>query len=84
MTTGFGRWIARSALTLLCAGLLMAAHCNVNAQYVEADEETFKFVQPDWAKYFENDSTLTPEQKERRKAVIDSWKKRIDAAKKSQ
>lgn len=77
------KWIARCLLALVCAGLLTAANCNVNRQYVEADEDTFKFVQPDWAKYFENDAGLTAEQKERRKAVLDSWKKRIDAAKKA-
>lgn len=65
-------------LFILLIALLSGANCVNN---IDADEATYQFVEPDWSKYWKADTTLTPEQKARRQAVLDSWKKRIEKAK---
>ena len=69
-------------LVLLFCLLVGSTGCTVAEHYVEADQETKEFVVPDWTKYFEADSTLTEDQKQLRRLLIQSWERRIEEAKK--
>ena len=50
--------------------------------YVKADRQTFNAVTPDYIKWLD-ESSLEKDKKERRYRLIESWKKRLESAEKT-
>jgi len=75
------------ALTIiLLVSLAVLAGCagaDLKA-YVEADEQTYKAVKPDYLKLLNKSTELTKEQKDRRRLLLETWGLRIENAKKSE
>lgn len=71
----------RARILLLAAALALGlSACATSERYADADRQTYEAVAPELEAYIEADAHLTPEQRERRRALLRSWKARIDAA----
>ena len=68
---------AKTAILVLA---LLASSCGTAPVYVQADLATYQAISPEYRAYVSADAALTPAQKARRLATLDSWKRRIDQA----
>jgi len=55
---------------------------SIATEYVQADESTLESVGAEYRQYVTDDAKLAQEQKDLRFAKLDSWRLRIEAAKK--
>lgn len=55
------------ALVLACAG------CSTPASYRTADRSRFEVIAPEYNRYVDADTSLSPEQKERRHRLTRAW-----------
>jgi hypothetical protein len=55
--------------------------CNGLAEYVDADDGTRLAIDPEYRAYVAADPNLSPEQKQRRLRLLESWRLRIEKAK---
>ena len=67
----------RLCIALIC---LIMAGCSPASLYVEADRSTYDVIAPAHLAYVQGDATLTPEQKARRVALLETWAQRIAEA----
>lgn len=70
----------RLAVVVLFASALGGCKC-VTAEYVDADEETFNLLAPDYTEYVQTDAKLDADQKARRLRKLETWNIRIRKAK---
>lgn len=68
--------------TLLVAMVCLAAlaSCTPTQVYVEADRATYEAIAPAHTRYVAADASLSPEQRQDRRDLLDTWRKRIEAA----
>jgi adenylylsulfate kinase-like enzyme len=61
---------------------VMSSGCFVSpdVRFVEAARDTYKAIAPSYERYVEADTTLDSDQKEDRKALLESWDARITEA----
>lgn len=62
----------------LLALLFWATGCTVPAAWVEADRRTHDCLAPEYRAYVDRDPALTEEQRERRRRVLDAWRRRLE------
>jgi len=65
---------------LLLLAVLLGGCGSLQADYVRADESTYKTVGKEWLRYVEADKALSTAQKQRRRRKAKAWKARLDAA----
>ena len=65
-------------VTLLAIAFVLGG-CTVQSQYVDADRLTYEAVAPEYLGYVESDPYMSPEETDRRRATVASWKARIGA-----
>lgn len=69
-------WACVAMLTLMVS----AIGCRPDRAYIAADRATYDAVAPEYRTYVDSDSTLTPEQRDRRHRTLDTWDIRLRAA----
>lgn len=75
------RWfsaIGGLLVALVCAAALTS--CTPVQAYVQADRATYEAIAPPHARYVAADASLSPEQKQDRQDLLDTWRKRIESA----
>lgn len=71
-----------AALALLALALALTGCPSIATEYVDADKATYEAVGAEYRQYVTDDSKLSAAQKDLRFATLDSWKLRIEAARK--
>lgn len=69
----------RKLIAIAVLGIALTG-CSLDKIYVQADRDTYDVIAPAHREYVENDPNMTPEQKDRRLRLLDSWEERIKAA----
>lgn len=72
------RAIGTLLVLLLCVAALTS--CTPVQSYVAADRATYEAIAPAHARYVAQDAALSPEQKQDRRDLLDTWRKRLEAA----
>lgn len=65
---------------LVLAGVVATCGCTVSDTYVQADRATYDAIAPAHRAYVQQDAALSLEQRERRLTVLETWRKRLEAA----
>lgn len=63
--------------------LALVSACTPMGAYVEADAITYEAIAPAHAAYIEADAALTPAQRARRLRTLETWRIRVQAARKA-
>lgn len=71
----------RRLSALLLLALLCVSCDGVSKAYVKADELTYDAIAPEYLKYVQADEALSDAQKKRRATTVDTWRTRIEGAK---
>lgn len=72
------RAITALLVLLLCVAALTS--CTPVQAYVQADRATYEAIAPPHARYVAADASLSPEQKQDRQDLLDTWRRRIEVA----
>lgn len=64
----------------LLIALVFVTGCSLNADYVQADKETYDAFSPKLDTWIENDSSLDSDEKEDYRALKRSWEARVSKA----